>query len=224
VVDVNAQIDAVARGLQTTHEEGGPSRVQTLAQVYPSGIDDVWNAVTTPERITRWFLPLSGDLRVGGRYQFEGNAGGEVLECTPPSDGRAGYRATWEYGGGVTWVAVELQAVDARHTRFELIHTARVDDVPSEFWELYGPGATGVGWEGGLLGLALHLSGDDGIRPEEADTWMLSEEGRRFARRAADSWAAAQIAAGDDPAAARRAADATYAFYTGGTPGDASAD
>ena len=42
MVDVNAQIDAVARGLQTTHEEGGPSRVQTLAQVYPSVLDDVW--------------------------------------------------------------------------------------------------------------------------------------------------------------------------------------
>jgi hypothetical protein len=27
------------------------------------------------------FLPISADYRVGGRFQFEGNAGGEILVC-----------------------------------------------------------------------------------------------------------------------------------------------
>ena len=93
--------------------------------------------------------------------------------------------------------------------------------MPDGFWELYGPGATGVGWDSGLLGLALHLGGDGQIPPEAAEAWMLSEEGMRFARGAADGWAAAQIAAGDDPDAPQRAAEATYAFYTGQTPEDA---
>jgi hypothetical protein len=36
------------------------------------------------ERISRWFLPISGDYTLGGRYQLEGNAGGEILECDRP--------------------------------------------------------------------------------------------------------------------------------------------
>ena len=215
MVDVNAQIDAVTRGSHTTEVDGEPARIQSLSQVYPSPLDDVWDAVTSPERIARWFLPVSGELRQGGRYQFEGNAGGEVLDCSPPADGSAGYRATWEFGGGMSWVRIALRAVDDDATRLELTHIARVADLPPGFWETYGPGATGVGWDMGLLGLALHLRGDAELPPEAAEGWMLGEEGRRFARRSADGWGEAQISAGDDRDAARRAADETYAFYTG---------
>ena len=222
MVDVNAQIAAVSRGVQTAELDGEPSRVQTIAQAYPSAIGDVWEAVTSPERIARWFLPLSGDLRVGGRYQFVGNAGGEVLVCAPPSSGVASYRVTWEYGGGVSWVEVGLRSIDDETTRFELTHIARVADLPPGFWELYGPGATGVGWDQSLLGLALHLRHSDEITPDAAEAWMLSDEGSRFARAAADGWATAQVAAGDDPAAAQQAADATFAFYTGQTPDDSA--
>lgn len=220
MVDVNAQIDAVTRGARTTEVDGEPARVQSLMQVYPSPLDDVWDAVTSPERIARWFLPVSGELRLGGRYQFEGNAGGEVLECSPPAGGAAGYRATWEFGGGMSWVQIALRAVDDTTTDLELTHIARVADLPPGFWEMYGPGATGVGWDMGLLGLALHLRGSSDLPPEAAEAWMRGEEGRRFARRAADGWAEAQISAGDDPDAARRAAEATYGFYTGRPPGE----
>ena len=79
MVDVTAQIDAVERGVETTQRDGEEVRVQRLAQVYPATIDDVWDAVTSADRIPRWFLPISGDLRLGGRYQLEQNAGGEVL-------------------------------------------------------------------------------------------------------------------------------------------------
>jgi hypothetical protein len=144
-----------------------------------------------------------------------GNAGGEVLDCPPPADGAAHYRVTWEYGGGVTWLAVRLQALGSDRTRLELEHTARAADIPPGFWEQFGPGATGVGWDGGLLGLALHLAGDAGIRPEDAEAWALSDEGAEFYRAGADAWGAAHAASGADAAAAARAADATFAFYTG---------
>ncbi|SFS15246.1 Activator of Hsp90 ATPase homolog 1-like protein [Microbacterium sp. cf046] len=218
MVDVNEQLDAVIRGVQAAEKDGELTRVQTLAQVYPSPIADVWDAATDGDRIARWFLPVEGDLRLGGRYQLVGNAGGVVEECSPPAAGAAGYRVTWEYGGGVSWLEVALSSVDTDSTRFELTHIARAADLPEGFWELYGPGATGVGWDQGLLGLALHLRGDGQIPPDAAEAWMLSDEGMRFARGAADSWAAAQIAAGDDPEGARSAADATYMFYTGQTP------
>ncbi|MFC8680029.1 SRPBCC domain-containing protein [Microbacterium ureisolvens] len=219
MVDVQTQLGAVRREVASEEVDGHPSRVQTLAQTYPSPIDDVWDAVTSASRIARWFQPISGELALGGRYQIEGNAGGEILECAPPADGSAHYRATWEYGGGVTWLTVRLVAEGEDATRFELEHVARVDDVPAEFWDIYGPGATGVGWDGGLLGLALHLAGGgDGPSPAEAEAWANTSEGRAFYRGAADAWGAAHAADGADAEAAARGADNTYAFYTGQTP------
>ena len=215
MVDVNAQIQAVTRDVADVERDGERSYVQTLTQSYPSTLDDVWDAVTDAERIPRWFLPVSGDLRPGGRYQLEGNAGGEVLECAPPSGGAAHYRVTWEFGGGVSWVVVRLSALDPELTRLELEHTAPAASVPPGFWEQYGPGATGVGWDGGLLGLALHLAGDTSITPAEAAAWAVSDEGKAFHRAAASAWGRAHAAAGADPESATRAADNTYAFYTG---------
>ena len=219
MVDVTPQIDAVTRSLRTEEVDGTPTRIQTIGQEYPAGIDDVWEATTTAERIARWFLPVSGDLRLGGRYQLTGNAGGEVLSCTPPADGVAEYRVTWEFGGGVTWVTVRLTSVSPDRTRFELEHSAAVADVPAGMWETFGPGATGVGWDQALVGLALNLGSLDGaISPEEGQAWALSDEGKAFTRAVADRWADAHVAAGADPEQAARGADATYGFYTGQTP------
>ncbi|MEU2003272.1 SRPBCC domain-containing protein [Rhodococcus sp. NPDC019627] len=220
MVDVNSQIDAVTRALRTEEVDGEPSRIQTIAQEYPAGIDEAWDATTSAERIARWFLPVSGDLRLGGRYQLTGNASGEILECTPPSDGTAYYRITWEFAGGVSWVTVRLTSLGQDRTRFELEHMARVADVPADMWETFGPGATGVGWDQCLLGLALHFAVQDSkIAPEEGAQWALSDEGKAFTRAAADRWADAYVAAGADPEAAARTADATFGFYTGQTSG-----
>ena len=219
MVDIHEQINSVTRALRTEEVDGTPSRVQTITQDYPTGIDDVWDAATNAERIARWFLPVTGDLRVGGRYQLTGNASGEVLSCTPPTDGGAEYHATWEFGGGISWIRVRLTALDPAHTRFELEHTARVADAPAEMWDTFGPGATGVGWDQSLLGLALHLGAQDGrVSPEDAEQWALSDEGRAFTRAASDRWADANVAAGEDRGTAARMSDATYGFYTGQTP------
>ncbi|WP_413317107.1 SRPBCC domain-containing protein [Agrococcus sp. 1P02AA] len=217
MVDVLKQLGAVSRGVRSETIDGEASTVQTLEQTYASPIADVWDAVTSPERIPRWFLPISGDLRLGGRYQLEGNAGGTILECRPPEGETAGYRVTWEFGGGVTWLSVRLRA-SGEGTLLELEHVARDADVPAEMRDTFGPGATGVGWEGGLLGLALHLhEPDSAMTPEEGAAWGTTEEGRAFHRGAADAWARASVANGTDPAAAQRQADATYGFYSGET-------
>ena len=57
------------------------------------------DAVTSAERIPRWFLPVSGRLELGGRYQLEGNAGGTIRRCERPSH----LGLTWELGGDVSW-------------------------------------------------------------------------------------------------------------------------
>ncbi|CAI9409374.1 MULTISPECIES: SRPBCC domain-containing protein [Aestuariimicrobium] len=213
-MNVTGQLGAVTRGWRREERDGELVLVQTLSQTFPSLLDEVWDAVTSPDRIARWFMPVSGELRVGGRYQFEGNAGGEVLECEPPSEGSARYRVTWEMGG-VSWVTVRLESA-GEQTRFDLEHVAREDDVPAEMAATFGPGATGVGWEGGLLGLALHLSGRGGsMTPAELMAWVATDEGRAFHRGAADAWGRAAVAAGTEPDLAQRQADATYAFYTG---------
>ncbi len=219
MVDVNAQLTAVDRAVTTRDVEGEPSHVQRLSQTYPSAIDDVWQAVTTAERIERWFLPITGDLQLGGRYQLVGNAGGEVLACTPPADGTASYRLSWAYGGAPdTFVTVTLTAEGPERTRLDLEHVAPVSAVPEEIWAQFGPAGTGIGWDSGLLGLALHLT-DPAARPEDPAAWTLTEEGKSFMRGSADAWAAAQIADGGDPEASRAGAHATYLMYVGEAPG-----
>lgn len=223
LVDVPRQIAEVSRSFGIEERNNETLNVQTLTQEYPASLADVWDAATSAKRIARWFLPISGDLSIGGRYQFEGNAGGEVLACDPPSNDSASYRVTWEMGGGVTWLTVRLTAVGTDRTRFELEHTARSSEVPTEFWEMFGPGATGVGWDGGLLGLSLHFGAVEGsLTPAEAAAWAATDEGKSFYRAAATAWGTAHHASGADPSFAERAADACYAFYTGST-GDADA-
>ncbi|MGD7732559.1 SRPBCC domain-containing protein [Propionibacteriaceae bacterium G57] len=215
MTDVQQQLDAVTRAWRQQAHDGVTENVQTLAQTYASPIDDVWDAVTSTERIPRWFMPVTGDLQLGGRYQLEGNAGGEVLECAPPADGRAHYRITWEFGGGTSWVTLRLSEQD-NATRVELEHIAHADDIPAEMAAMFGPGATGVGWDGGLLGLALHLSGTGGaMSPADLAEWVTSDEGKAFYRGASDAWGRASVAAGVDQATAQQQADATYGFYTG---------
>ena len=216
MVDVLGQLGAVSRGVRSEVIDGEPSSVQTLEQTYPSPVADVWDAVTSPERIARWFMPVSGELQLGGRYQLEGNAGGEVLECTPPERDTASFRVTWEFGGGVTWLTVRLRAA-GEGTTLELEHVARDADVPAEMADTFGPGATGVGWDGGLLGLSLHLTADgqSAMDPAALAAWGASDEGSAFYRGAADAWGRASEANGTDAAKAQAQADATYGFYTG---------
>lgn len=206
MTDVTHEISAVRRTVGSRTLEAGEARVVTVSRTYPADVEDVWDACTNPERIPRWFLPVSGELRLGGRYQLEGNAGGVIERCDPPK----GFAATWEYGGEVSWIDVRFEPV-ADGTRFTLEHVAHVDD---ERWAEFGPGAVGVGWDLGLLGLGQHLASGAAVSPEGME-WAGSPEGRRFMAESSDAWCAASVEAGTDPADARASADRTTAFYTG---------
>src|SRR5215467_7143981 len=161
MIDVKHQINEVQRKVGSKVLEAGEARVVTVSQTYKGSLDDVWDACTNAERIPQWFLPVSGDLRLGGRYQLEGNAGGTIQRCDPPHS----FAATWEYGEDVTWIELRLSGQAAGGTRFELEHIAHVDD---ERWAQFGPGAVGVGWDLGLLGLAMHLASGASVDPAEA--------------------------------------------------------
>lgn len=210
MIDVTEQINAVQRQVGTRTLEAGEARTVTISQTYPSTLDDVWDACTSAERISRWFLPVTGDLRLGGRYQLEGNAGGTIERCEPPHS----FAATWEFAGQVSWIEVRLSATDDDHTRLEIEHIAHVD----EHWAEFGPGAVGIGWEMGLMGLALHLRSGAPNDPAEGQAWMVSAEGVEFVTLSSRRWSEAHIAAGEDPAAAQAAADRTTAAYTAAPP------
>ena len=78
-MDIMAEVDAIKRETGTGKTPDGDGRTVVLRRTYAADIADVWDALTNIERIPRWFLPVSGDLRLGGRYQFEGNAGGRIV-------------------------------------------------------------------------------------------------------------------------------------------------
>jgi uncharacterized protein YndB with AHSA1/START domain len=208
--DVARQIDLVTRHVAEREIEAGSARTVAIARTFDTTPEDLWDACTDQKRIPRWFRPVSGDLRLGGRYQVEGNADGVIERCDPPRS----FAATWEYGGNTSWIEVRVTATADDRARFELEHTALVED--GGHWEQYGPGAVGVGWDTGLLGLAGHLRAATAVDPADALAWMASDEGREFMTLSSRRWGEAAIAAGADPEEARAAAERTTAAYTGG--------
>ena len=208
MIDVDHQISAIERSVGDRVLEAGTARVVAVRQVYDATLEELWDACTSAERIPRWFMPISGDLRVGGRYQLEGNAGGTIERCDPPRS----FAATWEYGDEVSWIETRLDPEGEGRTRLTLEHVAHVDD---ERWLQYGPGAVGVGWDLALTGLGLHLATGEPNVPAESAAWMGSPDGVEFVVRSSRGWADASIAAGTDAAEARAAEERTTGFYTG---------
>jgi len=56
---------------------------------FDTDLDDVWSALTEPERLARWYGEIEGELRVGGAFRARLHASGwegtgRVEECEPP--------------------------------------------------------------------------------------------------------------------------------------------
>jgi uncharacterized protein YndB with AHSA1/START domain len=212
-IDPVATAGLVRREVRSGSRDGAPTKIAVARRTYPTDQADLWNALTDAERIPRWFLPVSGDLRVGGRYQLEGNAGGVIERCEEPES----FAVTWEYGPMMSWLEVRLTPAE-EGTTLELLHEAHVDP---DLWGQFGPGAVGVGWDLGLLGLGLHIDSGAPVDPAEALAFPTSPDGVDLVRRAAAGWADAAVRDGDEPGPAHEAAERTVAFYTG-APEDGS--
>jgi uncharacterized protein YndB with AHSA1/START domain len=209
-MDIGEEIDAIRRETSQTRVRETDVRTVTLWRSYDAAIEDVWDAVTDRERLSRWFLPVDGDFRLGGTYQIEGNAGGEILQCQPPEL----LKVSWVYGektdpADLSEVEVRLSSGADGETHLSLEHSATVDP---EFWTVYGPGAVGVGWDLAVLGLGMHLRGD-GIEADEREAWSQSPVAREFMTRSSQAWGAAYEASGAPSADAAAAARNTTKFY-----------
>jgi hypothetical protein len=131
--------------------------------------------LTDPDRVKRWFMPLSGDLRPGGNFQLEGNAGGDILECEPP------HRLRVTFGGPTSLVELRLAPEGEDRTRLELEHTVPIEMAQSGAGALY----VGPGWDGGFVALDLYLRGEVVGDPVEAAN---SPEAIELSRQSVDVW------------------------------------
>lgn len=190
---------------------GKPALVAVAIRTYPTTVDDLWEAITTPERLERWFMPIEGELKLGGRYQLKGNAGGTITRCERP----AALDVTWEIMGGTSWVNVRL-APKGKNAILTLEHIAPKDGIGEEHLKKFGPGAVGIGWDLGLYGLELHLANPKAPRDHAAiEAWTTSADGKAFMRGSGEAWGAAHAASGEDPGEARARAARTIAAYLG---------
>jgi uncharacterized protein YndB with AHSA1/START domain len=207
------QADAVDRGLSIDVTGNTQHTVQTISQTYPTTVADLWDACTDPVRLERWFGSVSGDLELGGRYQIEGNASGTIETCNPLDS----YSLTWEFAGDTSYLTVSVaEEGDGARLTLEHSHTGEAE---ADFWIQFGPGATGVGWDLSLLGLAFYLVAGT-RRPADENEWVTSAPAQDFVRASSTRWGEASAAAGTPAAQARAAAERTAGIYLGQPPAE----
>ncbi len=202
MIDIIPQIEAIEREVASRSSERGEFVSVLLRRAYRASVEDVWDAVTDPERIRRWFMPVSGDLREGGDFQLEGNAGGRILRCDAPTLLRV------TFGSDTSLVELRLTADGDDATTLVLEHTVPMEMAGSGAGALY----VGPGWDGAFLALGLFLAGEVIGDPVAAAS---SPEAQAFSRQSIDAWTAAVEASGtagpDEIAAAVAASVAQFA-------------
>lgn len=204
-MDYSTYEDTVHRSVVKSSPDG---RTIAITQTIPAEISTVWDAVTKPDCLEKWYAPVAGDLRLNGHYSITGNASGTITACSAPH----GFALTWEFCEGKSTVAVDLAPSsngNENSTSVTLKHAFDVDD----HWRKYGPGAGGVGWDMSLLGLMLFVKGLP--KPSEEE-WMASKEAAAFTEKSSYAWMEAAQRAGEDESWAKEAAERTTAFYVPG--------
>ncbi|WP_405065206.1 SRPBCC family protein [Kribbella sp. NBC_01510] len=155
MIDILEHINAVQREVSRT----GETVTVRMRRSYQAEPEELWDALTDPERMRRWFWPVTGDFKVGGTFQLQDNAGGEVLECEPPK------RFKVTFGGPTSVLELRLLPGSGASTELELEHSMGEPPAPGGSGALW----VGPGWDGGFLALALYVSGDlpEGTNPVE---------------------------------------------------------
>lgn len=178
MIDIASHLKAIHREVGNRSTASGEVVCVSLRRSYNSPIEDVWDAVTNPKRMQRWFLPISGDLRVGGSFQLEGNAGGDILKCEPPR------LLQLTFGGPTSLVELRLSPAGDSETILELEHTVSIEMAGSGAGALY----VGPGWDGAFMALGFFL---DGVVIDDPVAAGNSPEGQEFSRQSVHAWAAA---------------------------------
>jgi uncharacterized protein YndB with AHSA1/START domain len=142
-------INQLLGSMRRIDERRGAVRVE---DVYDTDIDDLWSAVTEPERLARWIAAVEGDLRVGGtvhaKFTSTWEGPGRIDVCDPPHR----LLLTMEPG---TDDEAEIEAVlTAEGDRTRLVVEER--GLPLD--TLYKHGA---GWQAHIEDLGRYLAGGE---------------------------------------------------------------
>ncbi|WP_435121651.1 SRPBCC family protein [Amycolatopsis thermoflava] len=174
MLDIANHLKAIHREVRRGTTTGGETVTVLVRRRYDATAEDVWDAVTDPARVRRWFLPLTGDLREGGSFQLEGNAGGDILTCDPPRLLKV------TFGGPTSVVQVRL-AGDGDSTELELEHTVPIEIAQSGAGALF----VGPGWDSALMALAQYFAGEIAEDPVAAAN---SREVQEFCAGSVTEW------------------------------------
>jgi uncharacterized protein YndB with AHSA1/START domain len=170
----------------------GEARTALMRRRYEAPIEDVWDACTNPDRINRWFLPVTGDFRAGGTFQLEGNASGEILRCEPPRL----LTVTWAYGDRpVDEVELRLSPDQNGVTILELEHATVSTLVEWEGQMLDVIPGVGAGWEPALDYLRKFLRRELPDAPA-VEWYRPTPEDEELVNRYGQAWAALVETAG----------------------------
>jgi uncharacterized protein YndB with AHSA1/START domain len=119
---------------------------------YDTDIDDLWSALTDPQRLARWIGDFDGDLRLGGEFRARFTSSWEGLGRVDVCEAPHRLLVTMEPGtSDETVIEAELVA-DGEQTRLSIEERGLpVDALP----------AHGAGWQAHVEDLAAHLAGRD---------------------------------------------------------------
>src|SRR5215472_4149928 len=130
---------------------------------YDTGIDDLWSALTDPDRLARWYGRVEGDLRPGGQFRLhvesaDIDAIGRVEECEPPRRLVVTNRETDESYLRGQGVPPYDEAIEATLTADggQTILVIEVRGMPLDKIAFYG-----AGWQIHAENLAAYLAGRD---------------------------------------------------------------
>ncbi|GAB3617593.1 SRPBCC family protein [Okibacterium endophyticum] len=196
--DLLEELAAIHR--RVARNESAETVSVSLSRTYNAESDEVWDALTSPERLPRWFYPISGDLRVGGTFQLEGNAGGEIRSCERPT------LLQVTFGGPDSFLDLTLTETEDG-TTLDLTHTVPLAMAGSGAGALF----VGPGWDGAMLGLGIHLRGQTVGDPlEAANSPEVVEFNRGSIERWTDAVQTSGTATAEEIAGGREAAIAQY--------------
>lgn len=151
MLDVTSQLDETEREVGQRRIAAGEARSVVMRRLYDAAVEDVWDACTTSERLRRWFLQVTGDLRPGGTFSIKDNAHGAILRCEAPRL----LTLSWIYGDApASEVELRLSPGDGGDgTLLELEHAMVGEGKPLA----EGLMGVAVGWSPALAALDLHL-------------------------------------------------------------------
>jgi uncharacterized protein YndB with AHSA1/START domain len=186
MTDETTSTTATHREVRRRRIPAGDARTALIRRHYDAPIEDVWDACTNPERLRRWLSPVTGDLRAGGAFQMEGNAGGEILRCERPRL----LTVSWVYGDRpADEVELRLHPGADGGTVLELEHASVVEHAPMTIdgRPVDAILGVGIGWEMPLTySLDRYLRG----RLTPAPTGESPAEYEAVAGRLAQAWTA----------------------------------